>query len=143
MTITKPSDAQLEAGDDNVDITLVYEAATALDGYTLEVDVGGIKFEDDDEDDDPEITALLGEDDKEYGFVDDSGITDASLSVGAYDAGDGVVTITSSGLTFNTTNRKKYTITIENVSIQDEGGNVTFTTRIAPDGDDVAVGGSR
>ena len=136
-------DDQVEAGDDVSKITLIYEAATALEDVTLEIDVKGIQVADDDADEDPVITSLQDTTDDAYGFVSgsvldsapDLAIADATAIDIATATGpvDGVnttsTTITWSGLTF-TKAGEKFTITIEDVRIQEAGGNVVFTTRM-------------
>ena len=87
LTVTKPSDAQVEAGDENVDITLVYEAATVLTNFQLEIDVRGIVLKDD-----PDTTDVMemleeGTDNKKYGQVSGSGTaSNPSLGIGAFTA---------------------------------------------------------
>ena len=40
-------DNQVEAGDNNETLTLIYKAPTPLENYALEIDVKGIQFDDD------------------------------------------------------------------------------------------------
>ena len=58
MTMTTPSDNQVEAGDKITTITLVYKAATVLMNVDLAVDVKGIVLKDDD--DTENVTEELG-----------------------------------------------------------------------------------
>ena len=82
LAITKPSNAQVEAGDDDVSLTLTYEAATKLTDATLVILVSGIKLVDDDLDteEDPAI-GPLADDPDEYGYVSGS-VIDSAPSLG-------------------------------------------------------------
>ena len=121
-------DDQVEAGEDVSRLTLIYEAATALEDVTLEIEVSGIQLTDDDVDVKPDITWLQGSTDGEYGFVSFSG-TDSFPRLGDLEPAEGVTTISWSGLMF-TEAGQKFTTTIEDVRIQEDGGNVTFTAMI-------------
>ena len=79
MVFTRPSDAQVEAGDDVSKITLTYEAATMLSGVTLAIEVGGIRLtaEDDETARDPAIGILQTGDPDGYGYVSGSDIDSA------------------------------------------------------------------
>ena len=126
-TLTFKTD-QVEAGDD-VDLTLIYEAATALNNVTLEIVVNGIQLTDDDVNVKPDIASLQKGTAGDYGYVSGSG-TDSDPQLTLTDAdGDGPTEIRWAGLTF-TEAGDKFTTTIEDVRIQEEGGNVTFISTI-------------
>ena len=61
-------DNQVEAGDDVSRLTLIYEAATALEGVTLTIEASGIQLTDDDVDVKPNITSLQQSAPGDYGY---------------------------------------------------------------------------
>ena len=80
MVFTRPSDAQVEAGEDVSKLTLTYEAATTLSGADLTIIVDGIQLvadEDDTATRDPAIGALQMNDPDGYGHVSGSDIPSA------------------------------------------------------------------
>ena len=143
LAITKPSNAQVEAGDD-VSLTLTYEAATKLTDATLVIFVSGIKLVDDDLDteEDPAI-GPLADDPDEYGYVSGSVIDSApslDLEQGSVDAGtftagttatDTVTQITWENLTL--AKDEKFVTTIENMIIREMGGTVKLDTSLTSD----------
>ena len=144
IVFTRPSDAQVEAGEDVSKLTLTYEAATMLSRTTLRVLVDGIQLEEDPEDTatrDPAIGALQMGDPDGYGYVSGSDIPSApGLTVergsvadgGAFivgtDATDLVTRITWSKL--NLEAGKNFVTTIEDVRIVETGGAPEFTTSV-------------
>ena len=141
MTMTVPSDNQVEAGERISTITLQYKSATVLMGATLAVDVRGIVLKDDL--DTANVTEELGE--TTYGQVTHRPATFAPTGtiigerVGTGDAA--VVTLTFGELDFTKADQT-FTIDIKNVRARDTGGAVTFTTRVSGEGLELApVGG--
>ena len=140
MTMTTPSDNQVEAGDKISTITLVYKAATVLMDVDLAVDVKGIVLKDDD--DTENVTEELGG--STYGVVTYRGnfspsqvIAEAVTPDSAIPSND-TVTIAWEGLNF-TKAGQTFTIDIKNVTVREEGGAVEFTTRVSAEGVDIVA----
>ena len=129
MTMTAPSDNQVEAGDKISTITLQYKAATVLMDVDISVDVKGLVMDDPAETAD--VTETLGG--STYGVVSYRGNFSPTQEIGEVVPGtatqDEYVTITWEGLNF-TKAGQTFTIDIKNVRVRDEGGAVEFTTRI-------------
>ena len=132
MAITRPSDAQVEAGDDVSKITLTYKAATQLSGVTLTIVVGGIELEPDEDDAatrDPAIGILQQGDDDGYGYVEGSDIDSSpTLALETDTPNNGQTTLTWTKLTLDA--GKSFVTTIEDVRIVDDGGTEEFITTI-------------
>ena len=135
VTMTAPSDNQVEAGERIPTITLQYKSATVLMGATLAVDVRGIVLTNDTET--ATITEELGH--TTYGQVTHRPLTftptgdiigDLVTDDAAATAKGQYVTLTFGGLDF-TKAGQVFIIDIKNVRAQEAGGAVEFTTRIS------------
>ena len=133
MTMTAPSDNQVEAGDKISTITLQYKAATVLMDVDISVDVKGLVMTNNP--DTADVTEELGG--STYGVVSYRGNFSPTQEIGEVVPGtatqDEYVTITWAGLNF-TKAGQTFTIDIKNVRVRDEGGAVEFTTRVSAEG---------
>ena len=118
--------AQVEAGTRVRTFTLTYEAATALGTVNLDIDVKGI-VEVSDSDDSDDNKALQFDDSKEYGYVFGSNPDIEPVIADSIDT-DGKL-ITWTGLKFSKAGAK-FTMTIKNVDIEENGDSLTWTARI-------------